>query len=147
MNFSVFNDVNEFDVHINLNYPFLNWRIENYLLAKHIYFYLDDYGYEKAFIVAQFSKNVLFILDLKYSSESALVKALQNIFLWTKKKRIPSVQIETSCESLSKLLAKNYEVAKTVRNSCYFHSSDKSINLEDARILITPIASDTLLRP
>lgn len=143
---SSFANTADFNMQVDLSSDLLSWRVDNYLLAKPVYFHLKNITSDRGLLVAQSSGSTLLVLGCYYSSDNDFLELLDNVFLWSSERGIRNIRIETSCESLTNTLNKNFKKASLTTSSCYFYSRDKSISLENMKILVTPVGSDVLLR-
>lgn len=132
-------------VQIILSRKLLKWRIENYNLAKPIYFFLEDNGHQ-AFVVGQYNDKKILLLDQRFSSSEALKNILTQIIQWSKANNLLQLTLETSCKLSKKVLKEKFPEMKVNNEYCYFSPHKDFENLKNKKIIITPISSDILLR-
>ena len=136
----------KFDLHANLSNSFLDWRVGGYLLSKPIYFSLSNECEDLAFVTAQFRGDRLFILDVRYESESILKYLLKEINYWAIKNSIAEIQIQSSDKYMLEFISNFSQIKRKKVFNCYFFCRNKKIDLNQLKILITPISSDIFLR-
>ena len=134
------------DLRINLSNELLNWRVENYELAKPIYFILDKSKKEKAFLIAQYGFQKLLVLDQRFSSSDALQEILEQIKLWCFQNKINQIILESSCLQTIQILDFNYPNNKSNVSSSFFYFKDKHLKLKNKSIVISPLSTDVFLR-
>ena len=144
-------EINQFNsscgdiIQLILSKNLLRWRVENYSLAKPVYFFLDDNG-EKAFVVAQYNDSEILLLDQRFSSIEVLKKIIEEIFKWSKKQNLIKLVAETSCIQTQNLFEKILPEKKIKNDYCYFAPRGIFHKLKDKKIIITPLSSDIFLR-
>ena len=132
-------------IQLILSKKLLKWRIENYNLAKPIYFFWED-NEERAFVVGQYNDKEILLLDQRFSSAKALTNIFEQIIQWSKTQNLSKLIAETSCVLSQKILIKTFPDMNKKYEFCYFSPHGIFKNLKNKKVIITPISSDTLLR-
>ena len=140
-----FNPSSEDTIQLILSKKLLRWRVENYSLAKPVYFFLDDNG-KKAFVVGQYNDSEILLLDQRFSSIEVLKKIIEEIFKWSKTQNLIKLIAESSCIQTQSIFERLLPEKKIKKDNCYFAPRGIFNNLNDKKIIITPLSSDIFLR-
>lgn len=158
LNFSVEDDVSEYSkfysigsnpentVQIELSSELLQWRVQDYKLAKPIYFIWNKSKSEKAFVIAQYNNKEILLLDQRFTSVNALSKISDQIITWSKDNKLSRLIAETSCAETKKIFRKCLPKVEIKESTCYINIRTKKQDLYNKNFILTPISSDILLR-
>ena len=138
------NNINS--IQIELSRELINWRVQNYELAKPVYFVLNNSESEKALVIAQFNDKKILFLDQQFSSSAALLNISKEIALWSKEKGLSEIIAESSCEQTQDIFKKCFPQAKIEDSLCYLNIKKYDKKLGNKEFIITPISSDVFLR-
>ena len=159
LNFSITHNVNEYSkfysigsnpentAQIELSSELLNWRVQNYKLAKPIYFIWNQSKSEKAFVIAQYNDKEILLLDQRYTSANALSKISNQIVTWSKDNNLSKLIAETSCAETKNIFSKCLPKVEIKESTCYINIRSNKQDLYNKNFILTPISSDVFLRP
>lgn len=133
-------------IQLTLSKELLQWRVHNYKLANPVYFFWEESTEEKAFVIAQYNKKEILLLDQRFSSIEILEKIFNQIIEWSKTKKLSKLIVETSCVK-TQTFFENMVFRPNIKNElCYFSPYGVFRELKNKKIIITPLSSDILLR-
>lgn len=141
-----YNFFKENEIQLKLSGKLLEWRVQNYSLANSVYFYLDEGKSNTAFVICQYNKKEILLLDQRFSIPEALTNILRQIIQWAKVQNLSKLIVETSCELTQEILGKTFPEAKIKYDLCYLYQHKNIENLKKKKVIITPLSSDILLR-
>ena len=144
--FSQFNCKNAETIQLELSKKLVRWRVQNYPLAKPVYFRLDDCEGENALVIGQYNATELLLLDQRFSSPSALRQIVEKILEWAIHKDLQMLTAETSCSQTQKVFAGILPNLNLSNETCYFGQKGDLLKLHEKEVIITPLSSDILLR-
>tara|TARA_B100000925_G_C22009710_1_gene475639 strand:- start:1675 stop:3618 length:1944 start_codon:yes stop_codon:yes gene_type:complete len=135
-------------IQLNLSKELLQWRVQNYELANPVYFIWEESSEEKAFVIAQYNKKEILLLDQRFSSIEVLEKIFNQIIHWSKTQKLSRLIAETSCIKTQTFFeSMSLKQKPNIKNElCYFSPYGVFQELKNKEIIITPLSTDILLR-
>ena len=145
-NLSQYNSTSTDIIQLTLSRELLQWRVQNYELANPVYFIWEESSEEKAFVIAQYNKKEILLLDQRFSSIEILGKIFNQIIQWSKNQKLSKLTAETSCIKTQAFFRSMPFKLNPKNELCYFSPYGVFKELKNKEVIITPLSSDVLLR-
>lgn len=145
-NIEHYNSTSSNVIQLTLSKEFLKWRVQNYKFANPAYFTLRQNSEEKAFVIGQYLKEEILLLDQRFSSIEILSKIFNQIIQWSKDQKLSKLTIESSCIKTQTFLESITSKPNIKKELCYFAPNGVFKKLKEKKVIITPLSSDILLR-